>query len=281
MIKKIETILGSKNIEVIDSPGFGEIPVTVYKYRSDWSNEYHKRILTNGEIYFASPEEFNDPFDCGIDIAFELLKTDATLRFNYFTDFVNRTMPHLAIIEKEGEVEKLIQEGRYYDDVWMNYVTKKNKKDLFDVFGVFCTTPLADNVLMWSHYANSHKGFCIGFDSNRLMPILKGRGGLVYYADDYPIISPLTNVHEQMFLQTNTKAKFWNYEIEYRFAKFNNSRNVVKVPPDCIKEVILGCAISKQHRNEIIEFTTQNLPHVKIYDATLRKRDFNLDLIDI
>lgn len=38
------------------------IPNKLYKYRN-WNDEYQKRILTENEIYLASANQFNDPFD--------------------------------------------------------------------------------------------------------------------------------------------------------------------------------------------------------------------------
>jgi len=40
----------------------GEI---LYKYR-DWENINYRKTISNNEIYFASGNEFNDPFDCAI-----------------------------------------------------------------------------------------------------------------------------------------------------------------------------------------------------------------------
>ena len=42
-----------------------QIPAILYKYR-DWKNEFHKGLLTHNEIYFSSPKDFNDPYDCRI-----------------------------------------------------------------------------------------------------------------------------------------------------------------------------------------------------------------------
>ena len=40
-----------------------ELPSIVYKYRS-WSDEYHKRFLTEREVFMASPKTFEDELDC-------------------------------------------------------------------------------------------------------------------------------------------------------------------------------------------------------------------------
>ncbi len=42
-----------------------ELPDVVYKYRFwDDAHLYHKNILTQQEVYFASPLTFEDPLDC-------------------------------------------------------------------------------------------------------------------------------------------------------------------------------------------------------------------------
>jgi len=44
---------------------FAKIPTTLCKYRY-WSDKYHKRIITESELFFSSPKHFNDPYDCGL-----------------------------------------------------------------------------------------------------------------------------------------------------------------------------------------------------------------------
>lgn len=43
------------------------LPEVVYKYR-DWNNNFHKKIITNREVFFAAPTSFEDPLDCKLDI---------------------------------------------------------------------------------------------------------------------------------------------------------------------------------------------------------------------
>ena len=47
-----------------------DIPTILYKYR-DWGNPYNKKLLTDNEVYFASPREFNDPLDCAIPFRYD------------------------------------------------------------------------------------------------------------------------------------------------------------------------------------------------------------------
>ena len=45
-------------------------PSILYKYR-DWNNEYHKKIITNQELFFPSFESLNDPFDGKLPFMFD------------------------------------------------------------------------------------------------------------------------------------------------------------------------------------------------------------------
>ena len=49
-----------------------ELPSILYKYR-DWTNKFHRRLISKQEIYFAKPSEFNDPFDGNIPIRWDLM----------------------------------------------------------------------------------------------------------------------------------------------------------------------------------------------------------------
>lgn len=149
-------------------------------------------------------------------------------------------------------------------------------------YGLFCVTPVSDNMLMWAHYANSHKGFCVGFDSQRLFPITGGRGCDIVYSDKYPEISPmLDDIFELFIHQTNTKAKFWAHEIEYRIFKNVNGSRIISLPVDVITEVIFGCNTPRQHKDEIIKIVGKLYPHVQLFQAKPKSRSFELEIVPI
>ena len=182
-----------------------EIPETIYKYR-DWKNEYHKKILTNQEIFFSSPRLFNDPFDCRIQIAYHKLKEDEKLAIDYFSIFVGRQFPHLTKQQKEKEVQRLISEGRFKDDEYILQANQKSIEQLHDIYGVLSLTAVKDNILMWAHYSNDHQGFCVGFDSIKLFDYFGGGGGEINYVDNYLTILPTDDLIVQMMKQNTYKS---------------------------------------------------------------------------
>ncbi len=57
-----------------------DFPKILYKFRYFDEKGYHLRILTDNEIFFASPKLFNDPFDCRIPVRYDLGNRDQKIR---------------------------------------------------------------------------------------------------------------------------------------------------------------------------------------------------------
>ena len=63
---------------------------TIYKYRS--TNQYTFDILNNSQLYFAHPDEFNDPFDCNLPLFYQYKKRELIRYFeqyNYDQDIIS------------------------------------------------------------------------------------------------------------------------------------------------------------------------------------------------
>lgn len=86
------------------------LPRVLYKYR-DRKNRYHRRIIRNNEIYFASPKDFNDPFDCRISPDITQLNNEEVKKF------IDKTViQNFSDFEKKGyDIAKLIsQRTKHY-----------------------------------------------------------------------------------------------------------------------------------------------------------------------
>ena len=99
----------------------------------------------------------------------------------------------------------------------------RDKRKLYDkVFrrinkkwGLLCFTESWEEQLLWSHYANGHKGIALGFE------ILKDEIIKVTYSSDEKRreieLTDNSDENETNFLQlANIKYKLWAYEKEYR-----------------------------------------------------------------
>jgi hypothetical protein len=233
-----------------------KLPEIVYKYRQ-WSNDYHKRLLTQQEAYLSSPKDLNDPFDCRVTANFGLLDTDDKI-MDYVKVIGERSRLRLARIGQRPEdfeldlFDRLKNNSKEEQESW----DKQTFLAQDDRYGVFSLSARWDSILMWGHYSASHTGFCVGFDEKMLQDSgLFGRGGLVNYVIDFPSIHPSEDyTPERAFLETFTKAEDWQYECEYRLFKFFKSRSenrLVKMEMDFYKEIVLG-----------LNFLDGNLPEV-------------------
>lgn len=245
------------------------IPKTVYKYRN-WSDLNHRKMFQDIALWVPDSFDFNDPFDCNIPIAYELLLTDEVLG----EAFVRKLVGHKG----EEEVQKRLKEAKHRDP---NFIAKY-KEDVHNsnrkVHGVFSVTPINNNILMWSHYANSHKGFCVGFDSVKLFEHLGG-GGPVSYLKEFPIISPVEDRDKQYGCQVMTKSIHWGYEVEYRLTTFQKTNQNIDIPKEAITEVVFGAKMLPEHKKEIKILLTEKLPHVKCFSVVPEKSKFELTIV--
>ena len=215
-----------------------KFPKTVYKYRS-WNDVFHRALLYENQVYLSSPKHFNDPFDCQIYPNIYLLDTDEKKQ-KYAHELVDMNMSTILKLNQHPE-EKFFEIMReLIVDLESHQI--KTERYLFEIynqqFGVLSLSGIWNSILMWSHYADYHKGFCVGFNEEALRKSGHfGRGGKVQYKSKFPQFYPgfsyLNNQDETLkryFVVTHTKALKWSYEKEYRLLKIFNAMNHLKNP---------------------------------------------------
>ena len=151
-------------------------------------------------------------------------------------------------------------------------------------FGVLSlSTEGCDMILMFSHYANRHRGFCLQFEideDSTIDEIAPFNGREVDYKD---IIPPFLNPNDA-HMTLLTKYRKWEYEKEYRVLM------VVKSESDRIREYTLGQlkgAIFGLHIKPNLEKQVRKWfvrgKHVDAFfkKAKLTEDGFGIDFIDI
>ncbi|MBC8753810.1 DUF2971 domain-containing protein [Kordia sp. YSTF-M3] len=255
----------------------------IYKYRN-WHEKFHKNVLIENEIYLAPPNSFNDPFDCKIPENFHLIDNESK-REEFANFYVNKHKEKLISLSKKPEIIKSNLKERLkvnLDDEHL-FNEKRENEELDSCYGVFSGSKTWKSILMWSHYGDNHKGYCIGFKEELIIKSNKfGRGGHVNYSKEFPIRNPLdfsNDIVKDSFIQMYTKAEEWKYEEEYRLSILNpdgltNIERIVKLDDNFISEVILGVSINEKDKNEIIEICKRK--QLKVYQA--KKIPFRFDI---
>jgi hypothetical protein len=255
---------------------------SLFKFKYFDSKGYYKDLLQN-KIYFASPTQLNDPFDskilmrydlCSKRELFELIKKSAPEEYqNINRKSRRRKYLTLAKIRKKEIISN-------------PYLFNKRVADYMDnTIGIFSLTEKLTNLLLWSYYANGHKGFCVEFSAEKLRELLinvylKGISQSfivkIKYLSSYPIIKPSMDYKELIELQFSSKSIDWSHEKEWRIITISGEK-LVKIPPDIIKNVYFGLLATEANIKSSIEILNKYNPNVGLFKAEKKKYEFGLE----
>lgn len=229
------------------------IPRMLYKYRNtivstDPKIPSHIDMLESKQVYFSHPSQFNDPFDCLLSRYY--FKTNQDSRFE------------IAF------------------ETWL--------KDYLDKLGIFCLSADCMSKLMWAHYADNHRGFCIGFKTSELPPI-KEKGEQAIKEIKYMVERARINVAAS-FRSENidyadvaqfvgnwlyVKSLDWKYEKEWRL--IGEARKTELYDVSMIGEIIFGLKMTLENKETIMRtFKNSDIAFSEVIINP--EKDFALDL---
>lgn len=252
-----------------------ELPSTLYKYR-DWSNKFHRRLILNQKLYFAKPSDFNDPFDGNIPIRWDLMTEEDC--FNKNLELINTKHKDKDQRQVREYARKVTKEKTLWHPDKLNKETIEQIDKWGNLIGLLSLSSVKDNILMWSHYANNHSGFVIGLDSASLSTEYDfDYIEPINYQLKYPTVSGLDGTTAQFYKKFFCKSNLWEYEKEWRVSKNHIKNRTIKLNPDTIKEIILGCCIKPKDEAEIIKMGKKKLGnHIEIFKAIKKEGEFSL-----
>lgn len=230
-------------------------PPVLYKYRN-WGDKNHIETLTKQQIWFSNPKQLNDLYDIRLAYSFNSEEVFSPLfyaklkkEFPQMTRFLPGTKKFEYALENHYELIKADPQK------WFNEnLANLRKSNLYDVIGLFSTTTDPLEELMWAHYGDSHRGYCLGYDSFQLWQAKKSMFGSAHYIGQPVRYSFIDNNPEDL-MDVFIKSARWSYEKEYRLITFveSDEERLAKVKPSALKEVILGSQISLKSEGEIID----------------------------
>jgi hypothetical protein len=248
----------------------------LYKYRSlegDCINSV-KSTLLDGVVRFASVAEFNDPFDCApiYEITGTNAQVDAYMKrvFRKATTAPRPERLRMARFAKNVSGKK----------AWSDNLNAEMRKEIENL-GIYCMSGVRDHVLMWAHYANSHRGVCLRFRASSTTPFF-GAAQMVNYNRDRPTVNPV--IHDKDELTRNallTKADFWSYEHEWRIVDYSRPSGVREFHGALLDGVILGAKIDGRAEQKIMDCIAQRKYPTQVFRASLRRDEFRLDIVPV
>lgn len=256
----------------------------IYKYRA--INKNTLKILSNFELFYANSKNFNDPFDANYSIRF-----DDSFYQNPL-DFYNRLLLNEIehrdpqMVKKLRETTLIFQQQKNYEAIKRHiseFVMRSfDAEGCFDI-GVSCFSKNFDNILMWSHYADEHKGLVIGFDDN-IAPFTVARA--VDYPENENFPSFSIGEHEsrnpkQIIKSLFTKSHQWKYEEEVRLI-YPDDPGAYSFPKESIKQIYFGCKTSKSDKKLVIDLLRSHSLEVEVFQGfkDFEKYKVNFETMD-
>ena len=206
--------------------------------------------LQSNTVYFGSPKQFNDPYDCALTpVMSDLTISDTRIIMNSYGITIHDD-------EHEDFRNRLSNAAKK--------VVQKSNNEFLGNRGVSCFSETNDNLLMWAHYASNCTGICLEFStSSELFAI----GHKVEYCRSMPEIetaSLLTGQnHTQIMKLFCSKSEHWSYEKEWRiihkeagtrFHYHSNDLTGVYFGPDVSEEILNIICLILQGNNETVRF---------------------------
>ncbi len=225
-------------------------PASIYKYFPPLLNRLE--TVNEKKLWYSAPCKFNDVFDSDFPV-----DEDAVFK---------------GIVKRVSGVNGL----RIGSPMWKQIRAQKAqimssfKKSMDETrctTGVVCFSESCDSLLMWSHYANNHQGFCVEYELLRFNTELKYTPVPVIYSDKRVRLSTINLDQTDSFAFNflveglTSKSLEWSYESEWRIIRDQNAcgsawdkeKHGALLPSIEPSAIILGCAVSDELEKRVVD----------------------------
>lgn len=259
------------------------MPSKLYKYRAFGVRAL--RSLTEAEVHYSRPRTFNDPLDC--DPTFDVDVGRATLEKLLYRMLLRRLEKKQAA-DRVGYLRYMSTEyGDFETDKAVEaYLVRMLARDIkdelddeFSQHGVLSLSATWSSALMWSHYADEHRGICVEYDTtDQEHPNL---GPVSYRAPRAVKASDLARwkgsddaAAKDRVLQTYFYAKSseWKYEKEWRDVRDGNG---VKELPFRITAIHFGLRCDHAVISSMVRLLNDQ-SQIKLYTIRPKEETFKL-----
>lgn len=186
------------------------------------------QVISSNTLKFSLASNFNDPFDCDINV----LKFD----FNDPGPDVKKDLLEIKAMFPMLNLSKDEQAEMY----------REIQKEKVDNSAITCFSLEVHNTLLWSYYADKHKGVCLEFDNLQPDPfegitIHDVAEGIVGYS--YEIIDYCKDKKEGLRRLFLMKLEEWQHENEYRIILYRKPAGLYTFNKRFLTRVFFGLNI--------------------------------------
>ncbi|WP_461672522.1 DUF2971 domain-containing protein [Priestia megaterium] len=289
------------------------IPRSLYKCRS--VDDYSIENLRNDIMRFNPANKMNDPYDSALtlnkkiyrDVAknelvsylpqimkkFNINMTEGELKDiknKGFFDIYKHVLRHIPEVNKDEETLIQVAEQRYnsvvedYDKKLKNLVESAQKLVL-----ISCFSEKNNSMLMWSHYTNNHKGFCLEYnfikpDNILFNPAITETLHPIIYRDElfdiarYMKTEGLIGEIYLMYIiayASMIKSTEWSYEKEWRLIEIpSEEMDGLNLPFFQPESIYLGARINDVDKQMLIEIGCEK--KIPVFQMKMKDDEFKL-----
>lgn len=323
---------------------YNNFPAFLYQYKSFDEKGYSLELLKTDKMHLQTPEHFNDPYDSGFvllskDMGNEKIKDILLENLNVLRQELNLSNKEEFKLKKkiiksnnvildvakvyakkidpnhEKTPEERAQIAKKFTDNLENSDTKTYQRFKRKYY-ISCFSEDNNSILMWSHYANYHKGFCVEYNFKELgiknyltrciFPVFYTNTvfdlGKYYPRSDKGFEDVLSNFMNGINIneirdgltfperntKTNNMALFyaslhkyngWDYEKEWRYVfpyKRSDKQIYINVPKPTA--IYLGSEISKESpENKEAILEIGRKRNINVYQMQMESSEFRLN----
>lgn len=259
-------------------------PTSLYKYKSlsdERKKDHVREMFQDHIVWFSKRSDFNDPFEFHFTPSFEAT-TDK--KIEVFALALESRNPNMTKESATAEATRAFSSSPDILKKWEQHRLRLFHKRLNEEIGVFSLSGYKDDILMWSHYADNHRGVCIEF-----RPVEEEHDKFYYQA--VKVIYPKDNAPPQLNFYgyrdnpdewavkcLSTKALHWEYEGEWRIIDVRNGPGKKYIPQGLISSVILGCRIEQDDRDLIMKLASSYPTPITMYQARIKSGYYELEI---
>ncbi|MGG3998757.1 DUF2971 domain-containing protein [Anoxybacillus kestanbolensis] len=290
---------------------YENIPSSLYKYRA--FNDYSIDNLRRDEVWFNPASNFNDPYDCALTInqteyLEENLKS-AMLKAlpSIIEKFIKEEIPEdelknleqkqfvdvfKYILSLDKNLQGRSKEISEFAEAVIELIEEEHNKQVQSMTEkmqqgmlISCFSEIHDSILMWSHYANNHTGFCLeyNFKKQGVDSVLTRLLQPVIYSDQmFDMTNYLKQALKNRYNFNNlistyaaiVKSTEWSYEKEWRIVLPLGEGKGFNRPFFQPEAVYLGTRMSRENKETIINIAKQK--QISVYQMKMKSNEFKL-----
>ncbi|WP_419206267.1 DUF2971 domain-containing protein [Photobacterium leiognathi] len=278
------------------------MPDSIYKFFP--YNSHDLDALANNYLWFSHYSNFNDPFeDVFIKNSLSYVKDafDEASAIKFYKHLHKGQLPPHVVeeaildLKMRGEFEQ-----SYHEMLLKTFKGVKNTFEKFVSESKACCFArdsqfgrVLKNRLMWSHYADGLRGFCVEFDRATLIQsISNGIGKDVFLSPmrygelkAFDFKNLLAHTAEKINTENyefgigsivSYKSKEWEYESEYRL--ITDAGNAIQIAPESIISITVGSKMADSKLNTLKSILRGNERIAcTLYEAYIDTKSFNLE----